>query len=212
MPLSCDRMQTLRMPAGLETAVRRVCVRLEKGHEGLLTESVGEGAVHRKGHQPPEEGKRLLFQIRQDAQPFCLVILEETEPAVKHGVGDAEADAESFNSLQMEKVFTNDAQYKEKAVGAVGDQGVSQDGMCTPAAPAPDPGDPDSLTGRMTIEKVKDIAFIAGETDAAASAPAVRTSLHLWPEPFFLDLVETGCRTFYTNKLASKDVLSYHSS
>ena len=157
MPLSCDRMQTSRMPAGLETAVRRVCVRLEKGHEGLLTESVGEGAVHRKGHQPPEEGKRLLFQIRQDAQPFCLVILEETEPAVKHGVGDAEADAESFNSLQMEKVFTNDAQYKEKAVGAVGDQGVSQDGMCTPAAPAPDPGDPDSLTGRMTIEKVKDI-------------------------------------------------------
>ena len=196
MPLSCDRMQTSRMPAGLETAVRRVCVRLEKGHEGLLTESVGEGAVHRKGHKPPEEGKRPLFQIRQYAQPFCLVILEETEPAVKHGVGDAEADAESFNSLQMEKVFT----------------GVSQDGMCTPAAPAPDPGDPDSLTGRMTIEKVKDIAFIAGETDAAAPAPAVRTSLHLWPEPFFLDLVEAGCRTFYTNKLASKDVLSYHSS
>jgi hypothetical protein len=64
----------------------------------------------------------------------------------------------------------------------------------------------------MTIEKVKDIAFIAGETDAAAPAPAVRTSLHLWPEPFFLDLVEAGCRTFYTNKLASKDVLSYHSS
>jgi hypothetical protein len=200
------------MPAGLETAVRRVCVRLEKGHEGLLTESVGEGAVHRKGHKPPEEGKRPLFQIRQYAQPFCLVILEETEPAVKHGVGDAEADAESFNSLQMEKVFTDDSQYKEKAVGAVGDQGVSQDGMCTPAAPASDPRDPDRLTYGMAVEKVEDIAFIAGETDAAAPAPAVRADLHLRSEPFFLALIETGCRTFYTNKLASKDVLSYHSS
>ena len=204
MPLSCDRMQTSRMPAGLETAVRRVCVRLEKGHEGLLTESVGEGAVHRKGHKPPEEGKRPLFQIRQYAQPFCLVILEETEPAVKHGVGDAEADAES--------VFTDDSQYKEKAVGAVGDQGVSQDGMCTPAAPASDPRDPDRLTYGMAVEKVEDIAFIAGETDAAAPAPAVRADLHLRSEPFFLALIETGCRTFYTNKLASKDVLSYHSS
>ena len=212
MPLLCDWMQTSRVPAGLETAVRRVCVRLEKGHEGLLTESVGEGAVHRKGHQPPEEGKRPLFQISQDPQPFCLVILEETEPAVKHGVGDAEADAESFNSLQMEKVFTDDSQYKEKAVGAVGDQGVSQDGMCTPAAPASDPRDPDRLTYGMAVEKVEDIAFIAGETDAAAPAPAVRADLHLRSEPFFLALIETGCRTFYTNKLASKDVLSYHSS
>ena len=114
-------------------------------------------------------------------------------------MGDAEADAESFNSLQMEKVFTNDAQYKEKAVGTVGDQGVSQDGMCTPAAPAPDPGNPDRLTDGMAIEKVEDIAFIAGETDAAAPAPTVRAAL-------------PGCRTFYTNKLASKDVLSYHSS
>lgn len=140
------------------------------------------------------------------------MILEETEPTVKHGVGDAEADAESFNSLQMEKVFTNDAQYKEKAVGTVGDQGVSQDGMCTPAAPASDPGDLDNLTYGMAIEKVEDIAFIAGEMDAAAPAPAVRADLHLWSEPFFLALIETGCRTFYTNKLASKDVLSYHSS
>ena len=159
-----------------------------------------------------EKCERCLLQVYQGPEPFSFVLLEEADPPVKHGVGDAEADAESFNSLQMEKVFTNDAQYKEKAVGAVGDQGVSQDGMCTPAAPAPDPGDPDSLTGRMTIEKVKDIAFIAGETDAAAPAPTVRAALHLWPEPFFLDLVEAGCRTFYTNKLASKDVLSYHSS
>lgn len=212
MPMSCGRLQPLWVPAGLETAVRRICVRLEKGHEGLLTESVREGAVRRKGHQQPEEGKRFLLQIFQDAQPFCLVFPVKTDPPVKHGMGNAEAGAEGFNSLQMEEVFTDDAQDKEKAVGAIGNQGVSQDGMCTPAAAASDPGDPDILTCRMTIEKIEDITFITGETDATAPAPAVGTGLQLRHEVFFLSLIEAGCRTFYTNQLASKDVLSYHSS
>jgi hypothetical protein len=114
-------------------------------------------------------------------------------------VGDAEADAESFNSLQMEKVFTNDAQYKEKAVGAVGDQGVSQDGMCTPAAPAPDPGDPDSLTDRVAVEKIKDITLITGEAGTTAPAPAVGAGFLLGPEFLLLAPKEMGSRTFYTN-------------
>ena len=69
-----------------------------------------------------EKRDRCLLQICQSSEPFCLVLLEETDPPVKHGMGDPEACAEFFNSPQMKEVFADDTQDKEKAVGTIGDQ------------------------------------------------------------------------------------------
>ena len=136
----------------------------------------------------------------------------KADPPVKHGMGDPKAAAKILHSPQVKEIFTDDAKDEEKAVGTVGDQGIGQDGMGTPAASAPDPGDTDSLTDRTAVEKIDDIAFITGERDTASTTPAVRTGLQFGPEICFLALVEAGCRTFYKNQLASKDVLSYHSN
>ena len=146
-----------------------------------------------------EKSERCLFKICQDPEPFRLVLPEETDPPVKHGVGDPEACAQLFNSPQVEEVFADDPQDKEKAVGAVGDQGVSQDSVGPLAAPAPDPGNPDSLTNGAAVEKIKDITLITGKADTAAPAPAVGTGFLLRPESLSLSLIEAGCRTFYTN-------------
>ena len=88
---------------------------------------------------------------------------------------------------------------KEKAVGTIGDQRIGQDSVGTSAAPAPDPGDPDSLTDRAAVEKIKDITLITGEAGTTAPAPAVGAGLLLRPESLLLALIEAGCRTFYTN-------------
>jgi hypothetical protein len=64
----------------------------------------------------------------------------------------------------------------------------------------------------MPIKEVKDIAFITGVRDTVSPAPTVRTGLQFGPEILFLLLIKAGCRAFYKNQLASKDVLSYHSS
>ena len=114
-------------------------------------------------------------------------------------MGDPEACAEFFNSPQMKEVFAYDTQDKEKAVGTIGDQRIGQDGVGTSAAPAPDPGDPDSLTDRVAVEKIKDITLITGEAGTTAPAPAVGAGLLLRPESLLLPLIEAGCRTFYTN-------------
>ena len=140
-----------------------------------------------------EKRERCLLQICQSPEPFCLVLLEETDPPVKHGMGDPEACAEFFNSPQMKEVFADDTQDKKEGVGTIGDQRIGQEGMGTPAAPTSDPGDPDRLAGGMTIEKIKDITLIAGEADTAAPAPAVRTCLQFRPEPILLALIEVGC-------------------
>ena len=84
--------------------------------------------------------------------------------------------------------------------------------MCAPAASAPDPGDSDSFTDGTAVEKIEDIAFITGKRDTAFIAPAVRAGLQSRVEILYLTLIKAGCRTFYKNQLASKDVLSYHSS
>ncbi len=70
----------------------------------------------------PEKSERCLLQICQDPEPFCLVLLEETEPPVKHGMGDSETGAEFLYSPQMKEVFADDAQDKKEAVGTIGDQ------------------------------------------------------------------------------------------
>lgn len=147
----------------------------------------------------PEKSEGCPLKICQGPEPFGLVLLEETDPPVKHGVGDPEACAQLFNSPQMEDVFADDTQNKEKAVGAVGDQGVSQDSMGPPAAPAPDPGNPDSLTNRAAADKIKDITLITGKADTAAPAPAEGAGFLLRLESIRLLLIEAGRRIFYTN-------------
>ena len=140
-----------------------------------------------------EKSEICLLQICQGPEPFCLVFPVKTEPPVKHGVGDPETCAEFLYSPQMKEVFANDTQNEEEAVGTIGDQRIGQEGMGTPAAPTPNPGDPDRLAGGMTIEKIKDITLIAGEADTASPAPAVRTCLQFRPEPILLALIEVGC-------------------
>ena len=57
-----------------------------------------------------------------------------------------------------------------------------------------------------------DIAFITGERDAVPATPVVCSGLQLGSVILLYQaLIELGCRTFYKNQLASKDVLSYHS-
>ena len=136
----------------------------------------------------------------------------KADPPVKHGMGDPEAAAKLLHSPQVKEIFTDDAKDEEKTVGTVGDQGIGQDGMCAPAASAPDPGDADSLTDGTSVEKIEDIAFITGERYTASTTPAVRAGLQPGSEILYLALIKAGCRTFYKNQLASKDVLSYHSS
>ena len=100
-----------------------------------------------------------------------------------------------LHSPQVENVFTDDAQDKEKAVGAVGLVSHSE-WHCTLEAPAPASGDPNRLTDRMTIEKIEDTAFITDETDVTIPASAVGTGLQFRTETFFLALIRAGCRTF----------------
>ena len=147
----------------------------------------------------PEKSERCLLQICQGTEPFCLVLPEETDPSVKHGVSDPETGAEFLYSPQMKEIFADDTQDKKEAVGAIGDQRIGQDGVGTPAASTPDPGDTDSLTDRAAVEEIKDITLIAGEADTAAPAPAVGAGFLLRPELLLLALIEAGCRTFYTN-------------
>ena len=136
----------------------------------------------------------------------------KTNPPIKHGMGDPEAVAKLLYSPQVKEIFTDDVKDEEKTVRTVRDQGIGQDGMCAPAASAPDPGDSDSFTDGTAVEKIEDIAFITGKRDAASIAPAVRAGLQSGVEILYLALIKAGCRTFYKNQLASKDVLSYHSS
>lgn len=136
----------------------------------------------------------------------------KANPPVKHGMGDPEAAAKILHSPQAEEIFTDDAKDEEKTVGTVGDQGIGQDGMGAPAASAPDPGDTDSFTDGTAIEKIEDVALITGERDTASTTPAIRAGLQSGSEIRYLALIKAGCRTFYKNQLASKDVLSYHSS
>ena len=146
-----------------------------------------------------EKCERCLLQVCQGPEPFSFVLLEEADPPVKHGVGDPKACAELFNSPQMEEIFADNTQDRKEGVGTIGDQRIGQEGMGTPAAPTPDPGDLDSLTDRAAVEEIKDITLITGEAGAAAPAPAVGAGFLLRPELLLLALIEAGCRTFYTN-------------
>ena len=87
-----------------------------------------------------EKCERCLLQICQGTEPFCLVLPEETDPSVKHGVSDPETGAEFLYSPQMKEIFADDTQDKKEGVGTIGDQRIGQEGMGTPAAPTPDPG------------------------------------------------------------------------
>ena len=146
-----------------------------------------------------EKCERCLLQVYQGPEPFSFVLLEEADPPVKHGVGDPKACAELFNSPQMEEIFAENTQDKKEGVGTIGDQRIGQEGMGTPAAPTPDPGDLDSLTDRAAVEEIKDITLITGEAGATAPAPAVGAGFLLGPEFLLLAPKEMGSRTFYTN-------------
>ena len=146
-----------------------------------------------------EKCERCLLQVCQDPEPFSFVLLEEADPPVKHGVGDPKACAELFNSPQMEEIFADNTQDKKEGVGTIGDQRIGQEGMGTPAAPTPDPGDLDSLTDRAAVEEIKDITLITGEAGTTAPAPAVGAGFLLGPEFLLLAPKEMGSRTFYTN-------------
>ena len=97
-------------------------------------------------------------------------------------MSDPEAGAQFLHGPQAEKVFANDAQDEEKAVGAVGDQVICQDGMGASAAPAADPGDADFFVNRAPIAEVYNDAYITGKADTAAAAPTEGTGLHFRPE------------------------------
>ena len=146
-----------------------------------------------------EKCERCLLQICQGTEPFCLVLPEETDPSVKHGVSDPETGAEFLYSPQMKEIFADDTQDKKEGVGTIGDQRIGQEGMGTPAAPTPDPGDLDSLTVRAAVEEIKDITLITGEAGTTAPAPAVGAGFLLGPEFLLLAPKEMGSRTFYTN-------------
>ena len=58
----------------------------------------------------PSKETKVAMDFTAKQEPFCLVLPEETDPPVKHGVGDPETGAEFLYSPQMKEVFADDTQ------------------------------------------------------------------------------------------------------
>jgi hypothetical protein len=160
---------------------RRITVRLEEGKGSKPGKSGRKGRVFRGNDAFQENSIRRSNRIKCP-EPEGFVFPEETKPAVEHGMGDAEPQAELFHGGKAQEVLSNDAEDKKEAVGAVRDDEVREDGMRMAAAGADHPGYGDPVVDGPAGDEIDEIPLIRGMARAGVGSTATGTDLQFRAE------------------------------
>jgi hypothetical protein len=160
---------------------RRITVRLEKGKGGKSGKRGRKGRVF-PGNDPFQENSIRRFNRIKCPEPESFVLPEETKPAVEHGMGDAEPQAELFHGGKAQEVLSNDAEDKKEAVGAVRDDEVREDGMRMAAAGADHPGYGDPVVDGSAGDEIDQVSFIGGMAGAGVGSTTTGTEIQFRAE------------------------------
>jgi hypothetical protein len=159
----------------------RVTVRLEEGKGSKPGKSGRKGRVF-PGNDPFQENSIRRFNRIKCPEPEGFVFLEEAKPAVEHGMGNAEPQAELFHGRTVQEVLSNDAEDKKEAVGAVRDDEVREDGVRMAAAGTGHPGYGDPVVDGPAGDEIDQVSFIGGMARAGVGSTTTGTGFQFRAE------------------------------
>ena len=128
--------------------------------------------------------------------------------------GNVKDLADFLCRAESESVFRQDAENKKQAVPAEGDKRIREHRVSgrTLAPPADQAADTQAGLHGSAIDEFDQGPVIVGMDAHLSLAPAVRTGLGSRPQMSHTTLKNRFCGSFFTNKLAIDQVLSYHNS
>jgi hypothetical protein len=160
---------------------RRITVRLEEGKGSKPGKSGRKGRVF-PGNDAFQENSIWRFNRIKCPEPEGFVFLEEAKPAVEHGMGNAEPQAELFHGRTVQEVLSNDTEDKKEAIGAVRDDEVREDGVCMAAAGTDHPGYGDPVVNGPAGDEIDKIPLIGGMIRAGVGSTTTGTGFQLRAE------------------------------
>ena len=142
------------------------------------------------------------------------MLFKELLPAEEGLEGDIKGFADLLHGTQPEGVFCQDTEDKEQAVPAVRDNGIREDCVCrwTLALSTGQAAYAETDLHRPAIDEFDQGAVIVGVDPHLAPATAVRTDLGFRPEMIHTTPENRFPGSFFPDKLAIDQVLSYHNS
>ena len=142
------------------------------------------------------------------------MLLKELLPPEEGLERDIKDLADPLYRPKPEGVLGQDAEDEEQAVPAVRDDGIREHSVRgrTFALPADQAADTQADLHRPAVDEFDQGSFIVGMDMHLSPAPAERTSLVSGPEMIHTSLKNRFSGSFFSNKLAIDQVLSYHNS
>ena len=140
--------------------------------------------------------------------------MKEFMPPEERLEGDIKDLTDPFYRPEMESVLGQDAENQEQTVPAVRDDGIREHSVSgrTLTLPADQTTDTQADLYGLATDEFDQGPVIEGVNTHLSNAPAERTDLKSRPEMIHASLKNRFSGTFFTNKLAINQVLSYHNS
>lgn len=187
---------------------------LQKGEAGQAKEGRGKIA-ERIGSDEFEDGSlQIGLHGCKEPLPFPPMFFKELLPPEEGLQGNIKDFADSLDRAEPEGVLSQDAEDKEQAVPAVGDNGIREHSvrgrMLTPAADQA--ADAQTDLHRPSIDEFNQGPAIIAVDPHLASASTARTDFVSGLKMIHTTLKNGFSGSFFTDKLAIDQVLSYHNS
>ena len=159
-------------------------MRLQNGEAGLSKEGGGEAAKRLLPDEFKDCGPDAAFCGCQEPLPLGAVLLKQLLPSVERFKRDFKDLADPFHRTQVHGVLCQYPEDEEKAVAAVRDDGIRQDGMGRRRLAIIADQATDTKVGffGMTVNEIDQGTAIISVYMHLALASAVRTGLRLRPE------------------------------
>lgn len=140
------------------------------------------------------------------------MFIKELLPAIESAKGNLKYLAGFFDRTQVQGVLSEGTKDEEEAVSAVRDDGIRKDGVggMRIALIAGKAADADADLHRMTVKEFDQGAVVVSVDMKIPFASTIRAGLSSWLQMPHVFIKNSFSESFFANKLAIDQVLSYH--